>query len=111
MVPSDGNAGPMTASVPGARVTDRGAGLLRDRDRRLLLAGQAASELGSQVGGIALPLVAVLGLGAGPLQVGPLTAAGALSFAVPALPAGCGWTGWPAGRCWSAPTWSAGWPC
>ena len=88
MVPSDGNAGPMTASVPGARVTDRGAGLLRDRDLRLLLAGQAASELGSQVGGIALPLVAVLGLGAGPLQVGLLTAAGTLSFAVLALPAG-----------------------
>ena len=55
----------MTASVPGERVTDRGAGLLRDRDRRLLLAGQAASELGSQVGGIALPLVAVLALPAG----------------------------------------------
>ena len=78
----------MTASVPGERVTDRGAGLLRDRDRRLLLAGQAASELGSQVGGIALPLVAVLALGAGPLQVGLLTAAGTLSFAVLALPAG-----------------------
>ena len=88
MLPSDGNAWPMTAGVPGARVTDRGAGLLRDRDLRLLLAGQAASELGSQVGGIALPLVAVLALGAGPLQVGLLTAAGTLSFAVLALPAG-----------------------
>jgi len=78
----------MTASVPRPRVTDRGAGPLRDRDVRLLLAGQAASELGSQVGGIALPLVAVLALGAGPLQVGLLTAAGTLSFAVLALPAG-----------------------
>jgi MFS family permease len=88
VVPSDGNAWPMTASVPRPRVTDRGAGPLRDRDVRLLLAGQAASELGSQVGGIALPLVAVLALGAGPLQVGLLTAAGTLSFAVLALPAG-----------------------
>jgi hypothetical protein len=39
--------------------------LLGRRDVRLLLVGQAASELGSQVGSIALPLVAVLGLGRG----------------------------------------------
>jgi MFS family permease len=55
---------------------------------RLLLAGQATSELGSQVGSIALPLVAVLDLGASPLQVGVLTAAGTISFAVAGLPAG-----------------------
>jgi hypothetical protein len=53
-------------------VTARGGRLLRQRDVRLLLAGQAASDLGSQVGSIALPLVAVLGLRASPLQLGVL---------------------------------------
>jgi MFS family permease len=78
----------MTATVPSSSASARGGGLLRHRDVRLLLAGQAVSELGSQVGSIALPLVAVLGLRASPLQVGVLTAAGTISFAVLALPAG-----------------------
>ena len=78
----------MTATVPSSPASSRGGGLLRHRDVRLLLAGQAVSELGSQVGSIALPLVAVLGLRASPLQVGVLTAAGTISFAVLALPAG-----------------------
>jgi MFS family permease len=78
----------MTATVPSSPASSRGGGLLRHRDVRLLLAGQAVSELGSQVGSIALPLVAVLGLRASPLQVGVLTAAGTVSFAVLALPAG-----------------------
>ena len=101
----------MTATVPSSSASARGGGLLRHRDVRLLLAGQAVSELGSQVGSIALPLVAVLGLRASPLQVGVLTAAGTISFAVLALPPGCGSTGCPGGRCWSAPTWSAGRRC
>jgi hypothetical protein len=63
-------------------------GLLRHRDLRLLLAGQAVSELGSQVGSIALPLVAVLSLRATPLELGLVTAAGTIAFAVLALPAG-----------------------
>ena len=78
----------MTATVPSSPPSAQGGGLLRHRDVRLLLAGQAVSELGSQVGSIALPLVAVLGLRASPLQVGVLTAAGTISFAVLALPAG-----------------------
>ena len=78
----------MTATVPSSPASPRGGGLLRHRDVRLLVAGQAISELGSQVGSIALPLVAVLGLRASPLQVGVLTAAGTVSFAVLALPAG-----------------------
>jgi len=73
-----------TASPPPATT----GGLWRQRDPRLLLAGQAASELGSQVGSIALPLVAVLSLGAGPLEVGLVTAAGTIAFAAVALPAG-----------------------
>ena len=88
VVGSDRKAWAVTATVPSSPAPSRGAGLLRRRDVRLLLAGQAASELGSQVGSIALPLVAVLGLGASPLQVGVLTAAGTISFAVGGLPAG-----------------------
>jgi hypothetical protein len=68
--PSDGKAWPMTATVPSSPASLRGGGLLRHRDVRLLLAGQAVSELGSQVGSIALPLVAVQGLRASPLQLG-----------------------------------------
>jgi hypothetical protein len=51
----------MTARAPSAPTAPARAGLLRHRDVRLLVAGQAVSELGSQVGSIALPLVAVLG--------------------------------------------------
>jgi Transmembrane secretion effector len=78
----------MTADASSSPRPSRGGGLLRHRDLRLLPAGQAVSELGSQVGGIALPLVAVLSLEASPVQVGVLTAAGTISFAVLALPAG-----------------------
>jgi Transmembrane secretion effector len=78
----------MPPRAPSPTATVPGAGPRRRRDLRLLLAGQATSELGSQVGSVALPLVAVLGLGASPLQLGVLTAAGTISFAVLALPAG-----------------------
>jgi MFS family permease len=98
----------MTARAPSTPAAPARAGLLRHRDVRLLLAGQAVSELGSQVGSIALPLVAVLGLGASPLQIGMLTAAGTVSFAVLALPAGVRVDRLPAVRCWSGPTWPAG---
>ena len=49
----------MSASTPSPPVAMPGAGPRRRRDVRLLVAGQATSELGSQVGSIALPLVAV----------------------------------------------------
>jgi hypothetical protein len=77
----------MPAGTPSRPAPSRGVGLLGRRDVRLLLVGQAASELGSQVGSIALPLVAVLTLGASPFQVGVLAAAGTISFAVLAQPA------------------------
>lgn len=58
------------------------------RDFRLLLFGQTASQLGAQVSGVAVPLLAVLVLGASPLQLGLVTASGTVAFAVIGLPAG-----------------------
>ena len=58
------------------------------RDFHLLLVGQTTSQLGTQVSGVAIPLLAVLTLGASPFQLGLVTAAGALAFAVIGLPAG-----------------------
>jgi MFS family permease len=62
--------------------------LARHRGFRLLVVGQATSQLGTQVSSIALPLVAVLTLDAGPLQVGLLGSASTISFALIGLPAG-----------------------
>ncbi|WP_156178538.1 MFS transporter [Saccharothrix sp. ST-888] len=61
---------------------------LRHRDFRFLLSGAAASQLGSQVTLVALPLAAVLVLDASPLQVGLLTAAETAAFLLVGLPAG-----------------------
>lgn len=60
----------------------------RQRDFLLLWSGQTVSELGSAVTRVALPLVAVVALDASTFQVGMLTAASTLAFAVVALPAG-----------------------
>lgn len=60
----------------------------RRRDFRFLLLGQATSQLGAQVSGVAVPLLAVLSLGASPLQLGLVSAAGTLAFALIGLPAG-----------------------
>jgi MFS family permease len=54
----------------------------------LLWTGQSVSELGSAVTIVALPLTAVVLLGASTLQVGLLSAAGTLPFLLIALPAG-----------------------
>ncbi|MFF3066847.1 MFS transporter [Kitasatospora sp. NPDC057936] len=62
--------------------------LLGHRDFRLLLAGAAAAQTGSQVTLVALPLVAVLVLDADPFQVGLLTAAETAAFLLVGLPAG-----------------------
>lgn len=61
---------------------------LRQRDFRLLLAGQTAAQFGAQISGVAIPLLAVLTLHATPFQLGLVSAAGTLAFAVLALPAG-----------------------
>lgn len=62
--------------------------LLAHRDFRLLLAGQTTSQLGTQVGGVAIPLLAVLTLHASPLEVGLVSASSTLAFALIGLPAG-----------------------
>jgi MFS family permease len=62
--------------------------LFASRDFRLLLAGQTTSQLGAQVSGVALPLLAVVTLHATAFEVGMLGAASTLAFAVLGLPAG-----------------------
>ncbi|WP_267880789.1 MFS transporter [Streptomyces sp. 142MFCol3.1] len=62
--------------------------LWRQRDFLLLWSGQTVSETGSAVTQVALPLLAVVVLQASTFQVGLLTAATTLAFALIALPAG-----------------------
>ncbi|MER5889387.1 MFS transporter [Streptomyces sp. NPDC001941] len=64
------------------------SGLWRHRDFLLLWGGQTVSETGSAVTQVALPLVAVVALGASTFEVGLLTAASTVAFALVALPAG-----------------------
>lgn len=64
------------------------AGLLRQRDFRLLWLGQTTSRFGSNISAVALPLVAVLTLHAGAFTVGLLAAAAWLPWLVLGLPAG-----------------------
>ncbi|MFE7529503.1 MFS transporter [Kitasatospora sp. NPDC057542] len=86
----------MTAAtaVPAARDPEVRSrwGLFADRDFRLLWAGETTSRLGSSVTSVALPLVAVLVLDAGPLASGLLTGAVWLPSLVLGLPAGV-WVG------------------
>lgn len=63
-------------------------GLFRDRDFRLLVAGQTASQLGSQVSAVAMSLVAVVTLHASSFEVGLIGAASTLAFVTVGLPAG-----------------------
>jgi MFS family permease len=62
--------------------------LLAHRDFRLLLAGQTTSQFGTQVSGVAVPLLAVLTLHASPFEVGLVSASSTLAFALIGLPAG-----------------------
>ena len=62
--------------------------LWRHRNFLLLWSGQSVSEIGSAVTQLALPLTAVVVLHASTFQVGLLTAASTLAFALIALPAG-----------------------
>jgi MFS family permease len=62
--------------------------LWRHRNFLLLWSGQSVSEIGSSVTQLALPLTAVVVLRASTFQVGLLTSASTLAFALIALPAG-----------------------
>src|SRR3954451_733534 len=72
--------------MPGAS-----SSLSASRDYRFLLLGQTTSQLGAQVSGVAVPLLAVLVLHASPLQLGIVNAAGTVAFGVIRLPVGA-WT-------------------
>jgi MFS family permease len=74
--------------VTETRQPTRRHSLWRSRDFRLLWAGQSVSELGSQITVLAIPLVAIDGLHAGPLAIGTLTAMSTLPFLLVGLPAG-----------------------
>ncbi len=67
---------------------ERGRTLWRHRNFLLLWSGQTVSEMGSAVTQLALPLTAVVVLRASTFQVGALTSASTLAFALIALPAG-----------------------
>lgn len=62
--------------------------LVRDRDFRRLWVGETTSRLGSGITAVALPLVAVGVLGAGPITMGVLGAAAWLPWLLIGLPAG-----------------------
>ncbi|MBB5872725.1 MFS family permease [Allocatelliglobosispora scoriae] len=70
-------------------------GVLRNRDFRLLWAGETTSKFGSAITGVALPLVAVTVLDAGPLGMGVLTALSWVPWLVFGLPAGAWVDRWP----------------
>jgi MFS family permease len=65
-----------------------GRTLWRHRNFLLLWGGQTISEMGSAITVLALPLTAVVVLRASTLEVGLLTSASTLAFALIALPAG-----------------------
>src|SRR5918997_1590585 len=62
--------------------------LLREREFRNFWLGESISVFGDQITLLALPIVAVLMLGADPAQMGLLTAAGLLPHLLFSLPAG-----------------------
>src|ERR671918_2069958 len=65
-----------------------GGALFERRDFRYLLLGQTTSQFGTQISGVAIPLLAVLTLHASPWQLGLVNAAATLAFAGIGLPAG-----------------------
>ncbi|MEI4272658.1 MFS transporter [Klenkia sp. LSe6-5] len=62
--------------------------LWRHHDFRQLWVAETASHVGTQVVGVALPVVAVAVLAATPLEMGVLTALETAAFLLVALPAG-----------------------
>ncbi|WP_151774146.1 MFS transporter [Streptomyces abyssomicinicus] len=69
-------------------MTEASSSPWRLRDFRVLFAAGALSHLGSNVGYVAIPLLAVTTLGAGPGQAGALAALSTAAFLLVGLPAG-----------------------
>ena len=86
--PSDeGDSASKGAANDGTSVKIRGS-VMRDRDFRSLFYSTTLSQLGQQVSMLALPLVAVVSLGASELEVGVLAAMSTVAFLLIGLPAG-----------------------
>ncbi|MEU7337874.1 MFS transporter [Streptomyces sp. NPDC007074] len=68
--------------------TTRGGLLRRHRDFRLLWCGETAGRFGASVTGVAMPLIAVSDLDAGPFEVGLLSAAAWAPWLLLGLPVG-----------------------
>jgi predicted MFS family arabinose efflux permease len=85
---------PPTAPSPAVPDLERpqpgpdGPALWRDRDFRRFWIGQGVSSFGDEVSALALPLVAVIVLGASATQMGIITALGYLPFLLVGLQAG-----------------------
>ncbi|WP_207453784.1 MFS transporter [Herbiconiux sp. SYSU D00978] len=62
--------------------------VLKDRNFRLLWGADGISQFGTQLAGIAIPVIAVELLGAGALELGALEAASSAAFLLVGLPAG-----------------------
>jgi predicted MFS family arabinose efflux permease len=77
-----------TVTTQSARGRSGMLGVLRDRDFRLLWTGETASCLGSSIGGVSLPLVALIVLHASVFAISTLTAAAWLPWLLIGLPAG-----------------------
>ncbi len=75
-------AGARVVAMPAAELGPGRPGLWRHRDFLLLWAGQSVSELGSAVTVLALPLTAVVVLGASTFAVGLLAAATTVPFLI-----------------------------
>lgn len=79
---------PETRTPPAADAGTRPRSLVHHHDFRLLWAGDSVSQLGVQLVGLALPILAVRVLGAGELEMGLLGMFEMLAFLVVGLPAG-----------------------
>lgn len=71
-----------------APAEEAGGSLWRDRNFLTMWGGQAFAQFGAQISELAIPVLAVLLLGAGAFEVGVLNAANVAAFLVVGLPAG-----------------------
>jgi Transmembrane secretion effector len=75
-------------AVAGSRATRRGIGAWRNKDYRRLWRASAISMFGSEIGELALPLLAIITLSASAAEVGALRAAQFVPFLIATLPLG-----------------------